>query len=69
VSKPFTIISALLLLLIAAAHAYRAYSGYDITVALSATEHIMVPIWASWVCAAVLAFLGIMLFVEAPRGK
>ena len=60
--KPFTIISALLLLLIAAAHAYRAYAGIDVVVG---THHI--PIVASWVCTAVAAILGIMLFVE--RGK
>jgi polyferredoxin len=62
VSKPFTIISALLLLAIAAAHAYRAYSGIE---ALVAGE--VIPIWWSWVAAAVTAVLGIMLFVE--RGK
>jgi hypothetical protein len=60
--KPFTIIAALLLLVIAAAHGYRAYYGIDVVVA----GH-MIPIWASWVCTAVTAILGIMLFVE--RGK
>jgi hypothetical protein len=59
VSKPFTIISALVLLLIAVAHAYRAYYGIDVLVA-----HHAIPIMASWVCAAVTAILGIMLFVE-----
>ncbi|HEY0282149.1 MAG TPA: hypothetical protein VGC27_05960 [Rhizomicrobium sp.] len=63
-SKPFTIISALLLLAIAAAHAYRAYYGIDVLVAGHA-----IPIWASWVSTAVAAVLGIMLFVEAPRRK
>jgi len=62
VSKPFTIISALLLLLIAACHAYRAYAGLDLIIAGHA-----IPIVASWVAAAVCAILGIMLFVE--RGK
>ena len=61
-SKPFTIISALLLLLVAAAHAYRAYAGLDF---VFGTFH--PPIMASWVIAAVTAILGIMLFVE--RGK
>ncbi len=60
--KLFTIIAALLLLVIAAAHAYRAYAGIDLVVA----SHV-IPIWASWVCAAVTAILGLMLFVE--RGK
>ena len=57
--KPFTIISALLLLLIAAAHVYRAYYGIDVLVA-----HHAIPIVASWIAAAVCAILGIMLFVE-----
>jgi hypothetical protein len=61
-SKPFTIIAALLLLAIAAGHAARAYYGLD----LVAAGHI-VPIWASWACAGVLAFLGVMVFVEMPR--
>jgi len=28
---------------------------------------IAVPVWASWACAAVLAFLAIMLLVEKHR--
>lgn len=62
--KPFTIISALLLLLIAAAHAYRAYTGIDITLSGANLAVTHVPVWASWVCTAVTAILGIMLFVE-----
>ncbi len=57
--KPFTIIAALLLLVIAAAHAYRAYAGLPVVV-----DNIQIPIMASWVCAGVTAILGIMLFVE-----
>jgi len=60
--KPFTIIAALLLLVIAACHAYRAYAGLDFVFAGFA-----VPIVGSWIAAAVTALLGIMLFVE--RGK
>ncbi|MGC9954760.1 MAG: hypothetical protein ABSD21_10830 [Rhizomicrobium sp.] len=60
--KPFTIISAILFLLIAACHAYRAYAGIDF---IFGTFH--VPIVASWVAAAVTAFLGLMLFVERGR--
>ena len=63
-SKPFTIISALLLLAIAAAHAARIYYGVGVVVAGHA-----VPMSASWVCAIVTAFLGIMLFVESGRRK
>ena len=61
-SKPFTMIAALLLLVVAAAHAYRAYAGLDLIVAGHA-----ISILTSWICAVVAAFLGIMLFVE--RGK
>jgi hypothetical protein len=57
--KPFTIISALLFLVIAAAHAYRAYAGLPVVVA-----DMQIPIMASWICAGVTAILGIMLFVE-----
>ena len=62
--KVFTIISAVVFLLIAAAHAYRAYAGLDVVVA----GHV-IPVLASWICAGVTAFLGIMLFVELPRRK
>jgi uncharacterized integral membrane protein len=60
--KPFTIIAAILLLAVAICHAYRAYAGLDF---IFWTTHI--PIMASWVAAAVTAFLALMLFVE--RGK
>lgn len=61
-SKPFTIIAALVLLLVAICHGYRAYAGLDFVFA-----NIHVPVIASWIAAAIGAFLGIMLFVE--RGK
>ena len=61
-SKPFTVITALLLLVVAAAHAYRAFAGIDIVVA----SHV-IPMSVSWAAAAVCAVLGIMLFVESPR--
>ena len=62
--KFFTVLTAFVLFMIAAAHGYRAYTGMEIIVA----QHI-IPIWVSWVCAVVLAFLGLMLFVELPRSK
>lgn len=62
--KVFTVLTALLLLLIAAAHGYRAYTGMEVVVATH-----MIPVWASWVCAGVLAFLGLMLFVEMGGSK
>ncbi len=61
--KFFTVVAALLFLAIAAAHAYRAYTGIEVVVA----SH-LIPMWVSWVGAGVAAFLGIMLFVECPRG-
>ena len=55
--KSFIIIlSALLFLVIAVAHAYRAYTGIHVVVA---THEI--PILASWICAGVTAVLGIGL--------
>lgn len=60
--KFFTILTAILLFVVAAAHGYRAYAGWELTIA-----HHLIPIWASWVCAGVLAFLGLMLLIEAPR--
>jgi len=57
--KPFTIISALLFFVLAAAHAYRAYAGLPIVV-----DNFDVPIVASWVCAGVTFILGVMLLVE-----
>ncbi len=56
------IVSALVFLLIAAAHAYRAYAGIDVTVA----QHV-VPVMASWVCAGVTALLGILILVFARK--
>lgn len=56
------IISALVFLVIAAAHAYRAYSGVDMTVAQHA-----VPIMVSWVCAGVAGLLAILLLAFARK--
>jgi hypothetical protein len=60
--KPFTIIAAILLLAVAICHAYRAYAGLALVIGTYS-----VPIMASWIVAAVCAFLALMLFVE--RGK
>lgn len=62
-SKPFTIIAALLFLLGAAAHAYRLYAG-GFAIAVAGHD---VPLWASWPAAIVALLLGIMLLVEARR--
>jgi hypothetical protein len=60
--KPFTTIAGLLLLAVAAAHAYRLYTHAMISVA----GH-DVPLWVSWPGAIVGGLLGLMLFVEARR--
>lgn len=52
------VVSALLLLLVAAAHAYRAYAGIPIEIA-----HHTVPMMASWVCAGVTGVLGLLLLI------
>ncbi len=55
--KSFVIVlSALLFLVIAAAHAYRAYAGIHILVGTYE-----VPMMVSWICAGVTAVLGILL--------
>jgi hypothetical protein len=61
-SKPFTTLSVLVLLAVAAAHAYRLYA--HISVAVGGHD---VPLWASWPGAIGAAFLAIMLLVEARR--
>lgn len=60
--KPFTTVTALLLLAGAAIHAYRLYAGIPVTFG---AHHI--AMWASYPGAAIPAFLAIMLFVEAKR--
>lgn len=61
-AKPFTMIAALLLLVVAAGHAYRLIAnipvvagGYD------------VPLWVSWPGALVPAFLSVMVFMETRK--
>ncbi len=62
-SKPFTIIAALLLLAIAAAHAYRLYAGGFAVVVASHS----IPMWVSWPAAIIAALLGVMVLVESRR--
>jgi hypothetical protein len=58
--KPFTTIAALLFLLVAAAHAYRAYMGWAIV-----AGPYDIPMWASYGGVIVPLILAIMLFREA----
>lgn len=52
------VVSALLLLIIAACHLYRAYAGMDLVIG---TTH--VPMMASWIAGGVLALLGLLLLL------
>jgi len=61
-AKPFTMLTAVLLLIVAAVHAYRLYTGFPVM----ADGH-DIPLWASWPAAIVPAFLAAMLFAEARR--
>lgn len=59
--KPIATITVLMLLVVAAAHAYRAASGtINVTVSGRAIPH-----WISWPVAAVIAALAVLLFKEA----
>lgn len=58
--KPFTTIAALLFLVVAAAHAYRAYMGWAIV-----AGPYNVPLWVSYGGVIIPLILAIMLFREA----
>jgi hypothetical protein len=60
--KPFSTLAGLLLLVVAAAHAYRLYSGMEID--LNGT---VLPMWVSWVGLIVPGVLGAMVLVESRR--
>lgn len=61
--KPFTTIAALILLIAAAVHAWRFFTG---AIAVSVAGHV-VPVWASAPGAVLAAFLGVALLMEARR--
>ena len=61
-SKPFTTLGAIVFLVVAAAHAYRIYSG--LTVVVGGHE---ISMMVSWAGAGVTAVLGIMMLMEARR--
>lgn len=60
--KPFTMLAALLFLLVAAAHAYRVYAGWAIV-----AGPYDIPMWVSYLGIAVPLILAVMLFREASR--
>jgi len=61
-AKPFTMIAALLLLIVAVAHVYRLFTGFSVVV--GGAE---VPLWVSWPGAIVPALLAVMLFTESRK--
>ena len=58
----FTVLGAILLLLIAAAHIYRIYSGMDLTV-----NGQVVPMTVSYVGAAVFGIIGLLQLITMRR--
>ena len=60
--RPFTLLAAILLLVIAIAHLLRIVDGWQVTVADS-----IVPLWVSWIALVVSGGLSVMLFREARR--
>ena len=60
--KPFTVISALLLLLIAAVHVYRALTGMELVV--NGQE---VPMMVSYIAAAIAGIIGLLTLDGTAR--
>ena len=60
--RPFTMIGGLVLLLIAAVQAVRAFLGFDVII-----DGYHVPLMASWIAAGVLGVLSLMVLGEARR--
>lgn len=60
--KPFTMLAALLFLIVAAVHAYRIYAAWAITVG-----PYDIPMWVSYGGVIVPLVLAFMLFREAGR--
>lgn len=59
-SRPFTLIAAIIFLLMAGVHFYRLAVGLDITVGATA-----VPMIVSWIGLVIAALLSVMLFKES----
>lgn len=60
--KPFTLIGAILLLLVAAVHIYRIYAGFGVSVADQT-----VPMMVTYVAAAVFGIVGLGLLTELRK--
>ncbi len=61
-SRPFTIVGAIILLAVAVAHVFRIAAG--IAVMIGSHD---IPMVASWVAAALAAFIGMMIIIELRR--
>ena len=61
-SRPFTLLTALLLFVVAVGHGYRIMNNWDVMIGPHA-----IPMMGSWIGGAAAAFLGLMLLVEARR--
>ncbi len=61
-SRPFTIVGAIVLLAVAAAHVFRIGAGVAVMIG-----SYNVPMVASWVAAAIAAFVGMMTIIELRR--
>lgn len=61
-SKPFTMLTILLLLAVAGVHVYRLLRPFEVVV-----DGTMVPDWGSVAAAVVAAFLALMLLRESRR--
>jgi hypothetical protein len=61
-ARPFTVIGAIVLLIVAAVHTWRVTEGLPVMVA----GH-DIPMQVSWAAAAISGFLGMMLIVELRR--
>jgi len=60
--RPSTIVAAIVLLAVAAVHVFRIAAG----VAVMVGSH-DIPMVASWVAAAIAAFIGMMTIIELRR--
>jgi protein-S-isoprenylcysteine O-methyltransferase Ste14 len=61
-SKPFSLVAAVILLVVAAAHLLRIVDGWQVTIADS-----LIPMWVSWLGMLLAGFVGTMLLREARR--
>lgn len=59
-NRPFTTIAGLLLIVVAIAHAVRAFYQWPVNI-----DMVAIPAWPSYIAAVVAAFLGAMVL----RGK